>query len=244
MIRKILKLPVGDPPLPDGDPDSVQIWKPGGGYFKYRVFLFAFAGLPSITLTIGLLGMGALGAITSMGGQIPFFVQAAIAGFMGLIVLRILGGAAFGLYRIRLELDMLRYILTDQAVRLRRGVMDIEEITLSFANIQNVKMNQGFLQRMFGVADLIVETAGGGSGAEVGGHVGRILGVSEPEALREAILERAKSFKGSGLGQVTRRTAALPVAANSRLATPEAAALLREIVTDLQAIRLTPPSGS
>jgi membrane protein YdbS with pleckstrin-like domain len=241
VIRKILRLPTGDPPLPDGDPDSVIVWKPGPGYLRYRLSLFFATGAPALLMLIGFLSAGAIGMMAELQGDAPAIVLAFIGLGLALVVTRILGGAAFGIYRIRLELDMLRYILTDEAVRLRRGVMEIEEITLSLANIQNVKMSQSFWQRLFGVSDLVVETAGGGTG-EVGGHVGRILGVSEPEVLREAILERARAFKGSGLGQVTRRVSA-PSAPTGGLSSPAAAALLQEIVADLRAIRLDRPQS-
>jgi len=238
VIRRLLRLPEGDPPLPEGDPNSVSVWKPDDGYLRYRLFLFVVAGLPAMLGFFGMLAFGGIAVMVGLEGDAPPLpVQVLIAAGLGLVALRTLVGLGFGFYRIRLEMDMLRYVLTDQAVRLRRGVTEIEEITLSFANIQNVKMNQGFLQRVFGIADLIVETAGGGGGAEVGGHVGRILGVGEPDALREAILERARAFKGSGLGQVTRRAAPAVVAAPG-LSDPRVAALLGEIVADLRAVRL------
>ena len=56
---------------------------------------------------------------------------------------------------------MLRYTLTDRALRLRRGVMRVEEVTLSYVNIQNVKFVQGPLQRYFGIGDpeLLIDEA-------------------------------------------------------------------------------------
>lgn len=239
MIRRLLRLPEGDPPLPEGDPDSVSVWKPSPGYLRYRLALFVFAGLPA------LLGFGAFltaGAVSVFAdGGVPAVVQGVMVAGLLLVGLRILVGIVFGVVKIRLEMEMLRYVLTDQALRLRRGVTSIEEITLSFANIQNVKLSQDFTQRIFGISDLIVETAGGGGSAEVGGHVGRIIGVGEAEALRDAINTRARAFKGSGLGRSTRSaTPTASVAASGGLSSPEAVALLREITDDLRAIQLRP----
>ncbi|MEZ6078041.1 MAG: PH domain-containing protein [Pirellulaceae bacterium] len=46
----------------------------------------------------------------------------------------------------------------------------IHETTITFENIQNVRLSQGPIERYFGFANLTVETAGGGSAhAESGG---------------------------------------------------------------------------
>lgn len=239
LLRRILRLPEGNPPLPAGDPSSVQVWNPGPAYFRYRLLLFLVAGLPSLLVVLlavggGLGGMG----LAMLNEGAPAIVAAMPVVLGGGISFHVLLTMAFGVFRIRLEQDMLRYTLTDEAIRLRRGVVAIEEITLSFANIQNVKLHQGVLQRAFGVADLLVETAGGGGGASAegggGGHVGLIVGVSEPEALRELIVTRARQHRGDGLHRPAPRAAAMRSVA---AVPPEALALLREAVADLQAAR-------
>lgn len=239
MIRRLLRLPAAEPPLPAGNPDSATIYKPDTGYLKYRLLLFATASVPSLLFAIGIIVLMLFGLFAAAeDGEIPALMVGVGAPFLVLVLLRVVVGAIFGVVKILLQMEMLRYILTDEAVRLRRGVIEIEEITLSFSNIQNVKLRQGFVQRIFGIADLVVETAGGGV-HEVGGHVGRILGVSDPAALREMILERARAFKGSGLGGPVR--ASPRAGQGSALATTQAAALLREVVSDLREIRLKTP---
>ena len=39
----------------------------------------------------------------------------------------------------------------------------MHETTISFENVQNVEVRQGPLQRYFGIADVVVQTAGGGA---------------------------------------------------------------------------------
>ena len=64
---------------------------------------------------------------------------------------------------IHLRYDTTWYVLTDRSLRIRRGIWIIHETTISFENVQNVEVRQGPLQRYFGIADVIVQTAGGGA---------------------------------------------------------------------------------
>ena len=64
---------------------------------------------------------------------------------------------------IHLRYDTTWYVLTDRSLRIRRGIWIIHETTISFENVQNVEVRQGPLQRYFGIADVVVTTAGGGA---------------------------------------------------------------------------------
>lgn len=52
------------------------------------------------------------------------------------------------------------YVITDQGVQLRHGLWTVHETSLRFANIQHVTLKQGPLQRLLGLADLVLTTAG------------------------------------------------------------------------------------
>jgi hypothetical protein len=79
---------------------------------------------------------------------------------------------------------------------------------MSFANVQNLSTEQGPLQRLFGIADLKVRTAGGGgkSEGEPGEagkkdlHLGYFRGVDDAEGIRDLILGRLRGLKDAGLG--------------------------------------------
>ncbi len=64
----------------------------------------------------------------------------------------------------RLNFDLRWYVITDRSLLIREGVWVTREITLSFANAQNVRVTQGPLQRFFGFSNVEVDTAGGGGG--------------------------------------------------------------------------------
>jgi len=259
--ERVLKLPVGNPPLPHGDPTKVETWNPDEGYLKYRLLGFFIGGIPAVLTGLGFMLAGVLlfaspETLMSLSADLERDLGRAGPGglaFLGLcavaIGLFVLGSMAFQYVVLHLELDMLRYTLTDQALRLRRGVVQVDEVTLSFANIQNVKFNQGPVQRYFGIGDLIVETAGGGgfvpqpggagAGAQAMNHQGLIKGISDPERLRDTIQARVRRFKGSGLGaEVEDAEAEVEVNEGADFTSPEAAELLREIRDALAATRL------
>lgn len=104
---------------------------------------------------------------------------------------------------IHLQYDTTWYIMTCRSMRLRRGVLSVVEVTITYENIQNVRIQQGPIQRLFGFSTLVVETAGGGGGGHPGGHGGHqglIDGVADAPALKEMIMARVKASRGAGLG--------------------------------------------
>ena len=98
---------------------------------------------------------------------------------------------------ITLDYENRWYLLSDRSLRIREGVYSVKEQTLTFANIQNLSLKQGPIQRWLGIADLEVHTAGGGSKAEdewesTSDHTGRLRGVANGEELRDRILARVR----------------------------------------------------
>lgn len=78
---------------------------------------------------------------------------------------------------------------------------------MSFANVQHVTVSQGPLQRLLGLADLEVRSAGGGDGGQKPGqkheeplHVAVFRGIEDAEGVRDLVLARLRAFRASGLG--------------------------------------------
>lgn len=107
---------------------------------------------------------------------------------------------------VRLDYELRWYVVTDRSLRIRTGLLNLQETTMSFANLQQVVVAQGPLQRLLGVADVKVQSAGGGGGDEhskKGGdslHTGIFRGVDNAAQIRDLILERLRSFREAGLG--------------------------------------------
>lgn len=109
---------------------------------------------------------------------------------------------------VRLEFEQHWYIVTDRSLRIRTGILRLQESTMSFANIQQVEIRQGPLQRVLGLADVCVRSAGGGDpaagakghGQEASLHLGVFEGVTNAVEIRDLVLERLRRFREAGLG--------------------------------------------
>jgi|CXWL01.1.fsa_nt_gi membrane protein YdbS with pleckstrin-like domain len=108
---------------------------------------------------------------------------------------------------VRLEFEQHWYIVTDRSLRIRTGVLALSESTMSFANLQQVEVKQGPVQRFLGLADVRVRSAGGGDHGEEEGqplHTGVFHSVENAEEIRDLILARLKAFREAGLGDPDR----------------------------------------
>ena len=143
----------------------------------------------------------------------------------------------------RLDYELRWYMVTDRSLRIRHGVWKVSESTMSFANIQQVVVTQGPLQRALGLSDVKVQSAGGGSG---GGdenhprgedmHVGLFHGVTNAEEIRDLILERLRRFRESGLGDPDEKSVVVAATAAGPSAGDTLAAA-RELLDEAKALR-------
>lgn len=116
-----------------------------------------------------------------------------------------LGQAAVTYSLLRLDYEQRWYVVTDRSLRIRSGLWSVQEITMSFANLQHVAMSQGPLQRLLGISDVRVQSAGGGAnygqkGHDNSLHTGVFHGVDNAKEIRDLILERLRLFRETGLG--------------------------------------------
>jgi hypothetical protein len=79
-------------------------------------------------------------------------------------------------------------------------------MTITHANVQNLRVVQGPIERLFGIASLEIDTAGGGgsaaggkSSAMLGGHTIRMAGIENAREVRDRILTHLR-LRGSGTG--------------------------------------------
>lgn len=192
LILKALRCPLDPPSPPAGHEDSVYLFRAAPEFLRYRYVRFLVGGL--VTLVLEIWGLTVMVVALGLWSLLP---AALLAGglFLKYIVLYL---------TIRLDYDMRYYIITNRSCRIREGVWRIRETTLSFANIQNLKIHQGPVQRLFGIYDLVVETAGGGAmqpdQENQTTHRGIFRGIKKPEALRETILGYLRKSRDSGLG--------------------------------------------
>ena len=155
-------------------------------------------------------------------------------------------GIAFYLVQIpltytirRLDFELHWYIVTDRSLRIRTGLVRLQETTMSFANLQQVEVKQGPLQRVLGLADVHVQSAGGGDqpGKQAGDplHTGVFHSVGNANEIRDLILERLRRFRQAGLGDPDDHGP--PPAVAVPAASGDALAAAHELLTEARALR-------
>ena len=156
----------------------------------------------------------------------------------------------------RLDYELRWYIVTDRSLRIRTGLVRLQESTMSFANLQQVEVKQDPIQRLLGLTDVHVQSAGGGGHDPSKGksedslHTGIFHSVDNAKEIRDLILERLRRFRQAGLGDPDdhhdtasvngMRSAFTPAGAMAepRNATPAATlAAAREVLAEARALR-------
>ena len=144
---------------------------------------------------------------------------------------------------VRLDFEMHWYIVTDRSLRIRTGLLRLQESTMSFANLQQVEVKQGPLQRLLGLADVHVQSAGGGGdrpGQPAGDqlHTGIFHSVNNATEIRDLILERLRRFRQAGLGDPDDHAHhPAPVATAAVGIDGDALAAARDVLAEARALR-------
>jgi membrane protein YdbS with pleckstrin-like domain len=145
----------------------------------------------------------------------------------------------------RFDYEMRWYLVTDRSLRIRHGILKLEELTMSFVNIQHVVVTQGPLQRLLGLADVRVQSAGGGSTDHHGKGTGDTMhtavfhAVENAEEIRDLILDRLRSFRAAGLGDPDDHHTPVGLAAHDATAASggDALAAARELLDEARKLR-------
>ena len=194
------------PPTPEPPPGSPpRVFRAAPNFFKLRLLHF---GLTQLLVIFGLVwAIWFVHMVARSGAPMPVvWVLRIFEAFgMAAIALRFV----FGWALVRLDYELRWYMLSDRALRIREGVTTIREKTVALANIQNISIKQGPLQRYLGIADVEVKTAGGGGESgdshQKGNlaepmHVAYFRGVDNPEEIRDLVREGVRRQRDAGLG--------------------------------------------
>lgn len=193
LIFPLLKVEEKEPAPPAGSHDTFQVFRACPAYLAYNLFFW------KLYVAAWSLGVAAVSVVLLLlSGWFVLLVGPLIA----VVVFKI----AVFYATTRLNYDMRWYVITDRSLLIREGVWIVREITLTFANAQNVRITQGPLQRLFGFSNVEVDTAGGGSGG--GGHHGEgtrphravLRGLDNAVSVRDLILEHLRRHRTAGLG--------------------------------------------
>lgn len=197
LLLRLLRVPP-EPVPPDGSPESIRIFRAGRNYYRWRVAVWGLVQFGVWAVILFFLGvliykdpqMVPIGRLIWRIGAwivVPAALMIAVVTFL--------------LQRLNYELRW--YIVTDRSLRIRSGIWSVGEITMTFANIQNLKIKRDPLQLLLGLADLEATSAGGGAhspGVNSSSHTAEFSGVDNAEALRDLIVERLRIYRDAGLG--------------------------------------------
>jgi membrane protein YdbS with pleckstrin-like domain len=197
-LLEFLAVPLAPEP-PEGSTESIRVFHAGQQFYVWSVIVWASRCL---------LFFAALSALSVAG-----FANVSRAGGWGQVagtVLLVLAGIAFVLAAVvtliarRLNYRLRWYIVTDRSLRIRSGVFSVNELTMTYGNIQEIRVSAGPLQYALGLADVEVQAAGGGGGEKQmrSGHSGRFQGLSNANEVRDLIAERVRRYRDSGLGEM------------------------------------------
>jgi membrane protein YdbS with pleckstrin-like domain len=193
---RLMKVPV-EPQPPDGSAGSARMFRSGRNYYRWRLAVWFSANVGVLILLAAVLF--ALGRPIKAGPPWSRYMAEAL---MALLVIAFLVSAFFTLLQQRMNYELRWYVVTDRCLRVRSGILNVHEITTTFANIQEVRLSSGPLQKLLGLADVEVHSAGGGSRkGSSDSHVARFEGVDNAPEIRDFILARLRQFRDSGLGE-------------------------------------------
>lgn len=190
LFLPLLKLDEHPPRLPEGS-SLVRQLKPSDAWLSFR-YLSVLFGMLNQIVAVGAGVVVALNAVEH-GGVLIAVALAAVE----LVVL------AFALVVTRVDWEMRHYLVGDRSLRVSLGALTRREVTVSYANVQNLEVTQGPLERLFGFKTLTLSTAGSSATNPKGEnlHVIQLPGLEDADAIRELMLGMLKHEKDAGLGE-------------------------------------------
>jgi membrane protein YdbS with pleckstrin-like domain len=235
LLLSVFKVPEAPQP-PDGSPDSIRVFRAGRNYYLWSIVL-CVAGLTLAGLTAAMVSLPLIVAIRRTPSQ-----WGELAATVTLLLLwgSYIVTAAVLLVSRRLDYGLRWYIVTDRSLRIRSGIFAVSELTMTYSNVQEIRVSSGPLQLLLGIADVEVQAAGGGGQSERGdsGHIGRFRGVAHANEIRELIVERLRQYRDSGLGEAAH---ALQMATPHQTDDLAAAKAVLEEASALRAVLETAP---
>lgn len=244
LIQKVLRVPPKpDPPL--GARVELETFRAAPGYFHYRLLGW---GLKQLGTAAGLVfGLFFLRQAIPLEGELRWLLV-----IEALAIATFLLSLPLSYMMVSLDYRYRWYMVTDRSLRIREGLGKVKEKTMTFSNIQNLTFRQGPIQRLFGIADLEVRTAGGGGGGQSGKnkddpfaddlHVAYFRGVDNADAIRDLIRRHQRETGGVGLGDPDEPAPAAtppPTALPGPVATPDnqTLAAAHQLLTEVRQLR-------
>jgi membrane protein YdbS with pleckstrin-like domain len=232
LFLRLLRIPERPAP-PPGAGDSLRVFRASRNFLAYSLLEWGVRqalALVGILIPFSLLGVFTREHLARVNALAERFEGAELLGQrldvlvpklvslaevlvgIGFVVQLVVSGLL-----LKLGWEMRWYMVSDTSLRIREGLIWVRERTMTVANIQKITVKQGPLQRLLGIADVEVYSAGGGASVEgtsevqkrkqQRARVGRFRGVKDAERLRDSLSESLARHRDTGLGDPDARGA-------------------------------------
>ena len=223
LLRRWFRVPAEPPPLPHDSAHPLLEIHPSAAFLRYLKLKF-WIGLTAVDGVIAIVWLAL--AARHPDAALVLLAPALVVAIVPDIVVYV---------ALQLRYDSTWYVMSGRSLRLRRGIWVLRELTITFENVQNIKVTQGPLMRYFGIKNLVVETAGGTTKQGPEGPIpppnqAVLEGLDNADEIRDLIMARVRASRFAGLGDESAHEAAVAAgAASLRAFTPAQVELLREI---------------
>ena len=119
----------------------------------------------------------------------------------------------------------MRYLVEEEGITMRWGILFRREITLTYARIQDIHLTSNILERWLRLARIQIQTASASSSAEM-----TLEGLHEFEVVRDFLYTKMRGIRGAD-------TIAPSSTADSEPAQSDLASVLRDVAAELRAVR-------
>jgi putative membrane protein len=131
----------------------------------------------------------------------------------------------------------LRYVVDEEGITMRWGILFRREISLTFSRIQDIHLSSNVVERWLGLAKIQVQTASGSSSAEM-----TIEGLPQFEAMRDFLYSRMRGARDRA--QSPAHIPAAPAAgALPSGSLGELTEVLREVAAEVRELRAALPAA-
>jgi membrane protein YdbS with pleckstrin-like domain len=222
LVLRLARVPA-EPHVPEGAEESVRVFHAGRNYFAWRLILW---GIANTAVALALLAA----FVFSFIPRLQPLVRAILSALMAAAVAVFVASIPITYFLQRLNYEMRWYIVTDRSLRIRSGVVWLQEMTMTFANIQGIRVNANPIELWLGLANVEVQSAGGDGShphEAASGHVAKFAGVDNAAEIRDLIVERLRLYRDSGLGEQTTEASEPPPALRAA----------REVLQETRALR-------
>ena len=225
---QLVRVPA-QPHVPEGAEESVRVFNAGRNYLTWRLILWGIANAAILAGFLGALGFSVIPNLPPLVRTIWLVLESGAACLF-------VASIPLTYFLQRLNYEMRWYIVTDRSLRIRSGVVRLQEMTMTFANIQGIRISANPIEQWLGLANVEVQSAGGGGsqahGTLLSGHVAKFEGVDNAAVIRDLIVERLRVYRDSGLGERTVEEQE-----------PPALSAAREVLRETKALRNSLASG-